>query len=437
MTTYQRGDGWVLDGVVQSLDQQQIDALQDLLKKQENYSNDNHQAAVGLGTPLYQLLLSYISQVSSVGDQLILEPLPGVDPAVFNWISNAVSINHQDGFAADFIAQYTIDQKFLRDGPTATVQGLSVVAGAQKASNEIAFNVIQDILDNRGTLPGIEGLGVQDAGAAASTVFEDQQYEAGDYAGWAGTLLFPYLGEPQYYVNWLLNAEPFTGTDPNGKTITFKNTPGTYDLVTALDAFETSSISAAFGGVSNLFTAAVSFVAGPAGATANPSALTQDTNKFFQAYYSLSASSEFLPGSDLPFAQGILHSLGNFFSVHFATQYVVGTLASDSDLQGSDTFLQFLKPSIIVGGPNSDVIHGTVTGDDLIDGGGGNNTIYAGGGNDIIFGGSNNGYNVIYGSSTNTSSRDVLISGGGSAAAANAIGGNPSTGIRPRPATTP
>jgi hypothetical protein len=33
MTTYQRGDGWVLDGVIQRLNQQQINALQDLLNK--------------------------------------------------------------------------------------------------------------------------------------------------------------------------------------------------------------------------------------------------------------------------------------------------------------------------------------------------------------------------------------------------------------------
>jgi hypothetical protein len=53
------------------------------------------------------------------------------------------------------------------------------------------------------------------------------------------------------------------------------------------------------------------------------------------------------------------------------------------------------KPTILVGGNNGDVIHGTSSGDDLIDGGGGNNTIYAGGGNDVIFGGTNSGNNVI------------------------------------------
>jgi hypothetical protein len=203
MTTYQRGNGWPGHG----LSQQQMDALQ-ALYTQQSKTFDNSPAQAGLGTPLYQLLLSYISQTYVVEGVTYTVPLPGVDQSVFNWIYAAQFINAQDGFAAQFIAQYTIDQKILRGGPGATTfDNLSVPEGAQEASNQIAFNVIADILTSAGTLPGIEGLGVQDAGGAAKTVFRDDLYASGDYAGWAGTLLFPYLGEPQFYVNWLLNTQ--------------------------------------------------------------------------------------------------------------------------------------------------------------------------------------------------------------------------------------
>jgi hypothetical protein len=254
MTTYQRGDGWP----GHSLSQPQIDALQALYDKQNaTFQNRDDKAQAGLGTPLYQLLLSYISQTYVVEGVTYTVPLPGVNQAVFNWIYAAQFINNQDGFAAKFIAQYTIDQKILRDGPGATTfDNLSIPDGAQEASNQIALNVIDDILTNSGTLPGIEGLGVQDAGGAASTVFKDAQYSAGDYAGWAGTLLFPYLGEPQYYVNWLLNTQPFTGTPPKGNTVTFKNTAGTYDLVAALNSANAAAQSAT-GGISNKITVTV------------------------------------------------------------------------------------------------------------------------------------------------------------------------------------
>lgn len=233
-----------------------------------------------------------------------------------------------------------------------------------------------------------------------------------DYAGWAGTFLFPYLSEPslgidasKFYVNWLLNAQPFTGTLPDGTAMTLKHTPGTYDLVSAIEA------SSKEGG---LFHAAYISVFGPPGATdTNQSALIAKTNTFFQTYYSLPDNSEFLPGPDLLFS--------GFGAAFPNNQYVVGTLQSDNDLHAPNT----QKNAIITGGPGDDIIYGTDLGDDLIDGGGGNNTIYAGGGNDIVFGGS--GDSIIYGHSgllPAASRFDVLVGGPGDGAAADTAVGN-------------
>ncbi|MCK1540945.1 hypothetical protein IVB12_02790 [Bradyrhizobium sp. 179] len=425
MTTYSYGSGWNLEGIVQRLTSDELDSLQALLSQQAAiYSQNNSQA--GLGAPLYKALLGFISDKTIVNGKEVLTPKAGVDQGVFNWISNAININSQRGFAADFIATYTIEQKELRDGQTDDVDGL-----AQKASNNIAFNVISGILASDGVIPSVQGLGVYDAGAAASTVFIDSDNPNGDYAGWAGTLLFPYLGASSFYTNWLRNTEPFTGTiqGPEGtQTITFKHESGTYDLVSSIEAAQKTGqdLSDPSSKKFNTFDAVDgmrALIGGPQGAiVGNLKSLAQTTQSFFQTYYGLAPKSEFIPSSeDIVFSQSaggqLWQSLLRMaFNVSTGLQYVTGTVAADTNLSAPDDD----RTTVIVGGPNNDTIYAPSDGDALIDGGAGDDIIYGGNGNDLIFGGAGN--NVLY---SGYGPEQVLVGGSGETAKAAGVAGNP------------
>jgi Ca2+-binding RTX toxin-like protein len=408
----------------------QLSQLKTILDAQQAAITANPSGS-GLGIPIYKALLSYISTTEEIilpeGPPVeVTVPKLGVDQAVWNFINGAIAANSNVGFVAAFATNYTADQYTERGG-----QGDGITL-AREASNQIALNLANDVIDHKGSVPGIEGIGVADGSAGAQKVFDTLPfYPNGDYAGWVGTLLFPYIGESNFYNNWLLNTEPFSAAY-EGNTIQFKNTPGAYDVVAALDAdwtalFGTVTTAASNFDIKTLLQGFVTFVGGPAGATADPSGLIKTTNQFFQAYYGLAKDSEFLPGTDLPFAQGPLNLLGRGLSgTGFPqSQYVVGTFTADDKL----TAPKDDKQAVIVGGPNDDVIHGTASGDDLIDGGGGNNTIFAGGGNDIIFGGLGN--NILYGTTiANSTARDVLAGGAGDAVKADQVA-NPDEQVSP------
>jgi Ca2+-binding RTX toxin-like protein len=410
----------------------QLSQLKTILDAQQAAITANPSGS-GLGIPIYEALLSYISTTETIilpdGPPVEIEvPKPGVDQAVWNFIGGAIQANSNVGFVAAFATNYTADQYTERGG-----QGDGVIL-AREASNQIALNLANDVIDHGGSVPGIEGIGIADGSAGAQKVFDRLSfYPNGDYAGWVGTLLFPYIGESNFYNNWLLNTEPFSAAY-EGNTTKFKNTPGAYDVVAALDAdwtavFDTAATAASNFDIKTLLQGFFTFVGGPAGATADPSALIKTTNQFFQAYYGLTKDSEFLPGTDLPFAQGPLNLLGRGLSgTGFPqSQYVVGTFTADDKL----TAPKDNKQAVIVGGPNDDVIRGTASGDDLIDGGGGNNTIFAGGANDIIFGGTGN--NILYGTTiANSTARDVLAGGAGDAVKADQVA-NPDQQVSPPP----
>lgn len=216
MTEYQRGNGGY------TLSQSQVNQLSVLLDQQTQLPEDQ----VGVGAVLYNQLLADISQpvLAPDGQTWTTGPLPGVDLAVWSWINGAASINAGIGFASDFIRKYTSEQLILREGSQA---GENTAQLVQKASNLISFNVIQDIIDHNGILPGIEGIGTFDAGAAAPIFADPTNGGTGDQAGWSGALLFPYLGESAFYHDWLLNAEPFTAEIFTGQQVTFKHVAGT------------------------------------------------------------------------------------------------------------------------------------------------------------------------------------------------------------------
>ena len=109
-TNYVRGDGGV------TLTAQQQAQLNLLFQTQQQLASGNP-AAEGLGTPLYELILSFISSTQVVThhdefgvqyEETIRIPGPGVDPIVWRWIDGASKVNSGEGFFADFIREYRV-----------------------------------------------------------------------------------------------------------------------------------------------------------------------------------------------------------------------------------------------------------------------------------------------------------------------------------------
>jgi Ca2+-binding RTX toxin-like protein len=356
--SYVRGNGGI------SLTQVQLDQLRNLRDTQDLEYQENN-AALGLGTPMYELLLGFISDVHTetvvrhdefgVPYEVVVTvqvPKAGVDLAVWKWIEGAAKVNSGVGFFADFIREYTKVQYQMRGG-TGSAEFLN-----QKASNNIAFNLINDILApaNGGSLPGISGLGAIDAGAAASTVFAGLPgASGGDYAPWAGTLLFPYLGFDNFFSDLLLNHEQVIATIEGDGTKIIKNTKGTYDLVAAISAAQKA---AQIAGIAN-FLEAMQNLLGPNVPDTNQENLVSAANQFFWSFYGLTSADGFEPGDDLVFR--------NIDSM-FGENYIVGTYDNDSGISGN------LMADIINAGKGDDVVLGSAGGD-LIDGGEGVDTV--------------------------------------------------------------
>jgi len=179
MTTYQRYSTFFdnnREEITFTLLPIQVTALDTLLGEQiAAAENDFPNNPGSHGAPIYQLLLDYILDINN-------KPYSLVDPRTVAWLSGAVKVNNHEGYFADFIFEYTAYQQLLRYG---SADGVNVLL--QDASNDIAFKLAEDIIENSGRMPDIEGLGAIDAGSVASGLFSD------DYTPWAGTLLFPFL----------------------------------------------------------------------------------------------------------------------------------------------------------------------------------------------------------------------------------------------------
>ncbi len=125
----------------------------------------------------------------------------GVDPNSLNWLKGAADVNRDVGASAAFIRKYTEIQYTLRYGNTLNPATL------QTASNNIAKGVILDTLNSASSLgngnyslsiPSITRIADLDAGPIAADIFN------GDRAGWAGTLLFLFLGDSSSFNQYLL-----------------------------------------------------------------------------------------------------------------------------------------------------------------------------------------------------------------------------------------
>ncbi|WP_284733868.1 MULTISPECIES: calcium-binding protein [unclassified Dyella] len=355
--SYQRGNGGI------TLTAAQLAQLEALRSTQQGKFDANH-AALALGTPMYELLLSFISDEQVTTEtrhdefgvpyqvQTVTRvPMAGVDPVVWRWIDGATKVNSGTGFFADFIRDYTKIQYGLRGGDAAQAEALN-----QTASNLIAFNLVNDILGHNGNLPGITGLGAIDAGAAASTVFQGLPGSPNpDYSPWAGTLLFPYLGFDGFFKDLILNKDQVVANIEGKGTITVKNIEGTYDLFAAIQAARSASISA---GISNMLEA-IQNLFGPSVPDTDQNDLMQAATQFFRDYYGLDEDSIFDPGRALVF--------NGAFSEGGET-YTVGKLGDDSGIGGG------AGSDVINAGKGNDTILGS-SGTDLIDGGEGTDTM--------------------------------------------------------------
>jgi autotransporter passenger strand-loop-strand repeat protein len=326
-----------------------------------------------VGSTLYADIIADISEYYTIGQNVFLEvaPTAGIDTAVYDWIYGAQSVNQNSGFFGQFIVDYTEDQFNIRS--TISLSGTAAIA---KASNDIAYQVYESIFDSVNpdgshNLPSIQTLETFDAGGAAALVFETI-YGSPDVAGWAGTLLFPFLRDSSFFQNYLLSTTPETNAT-NGLN---KDSPSLYDLAAALDAGAAATLRAFNANKSTALQSALLpiYTNIPTYSTVIAPELTNDinrTNTIFSTYYNLPMNNEFAPGDDLVIDAGYIADAEHFLAP--INTYVVGyaTAADDITQTASLTY-----QAVIVGGTGNNTIVAPVSGNDLIDGGvGGRNTI--------------------------------------------------------------
>lgn len=343
---YSRGTGGI------TLTTEQQNQLEVLLATQERlYAQKNEE--LSLGKPLYEMLLGFISDTEEVliydnfglvvGTQERLVPKEGVDPAVWRWVQGAPDVNSGQGFFADYIREYTKAQYMLRGGNPDLAADLN-----QKSSNLIAFALIKDILKYEGELPGHEGLGAIDAGRAASTVFQMGPHGGGDYAPWAGSLLFPYLGFDKFTEDFLFRSTPLNAVI-DGVLTEVKHIAGSYDLVAAIQASRIASISA---GVDNIYDAIQSLLFELEVLEPDQQDLISSADAFFWKHYGLTESDGFDPGDNLPFDKELSQ---------FTEEYIVGTYGNDFGLvttSGDDILNAGLGDDLVMASADSDLIDG-------------------------------------------------------------------------------
>ncbi|KHS91584.1 hypothetical protein RC86_11145 [Pectobacterium brasiliense] len=163
------------------LSEPQQKELRTLLDKQLTQSGTG---AKSLAVPLYDKILSYL-------------PVPSINVGeyfkVYTWLQGAREVNNDSSVYSVFIRNYTKIQYELRYGELNELE-LSILNNKiDEASNNIGFELVRNILNHNGLLPGLEGLGVLDGGEAARKVFQGDIYPEGDFTGWAGYNAFPFL----------------------------------------------------------------------------------------------------------------------------------------------------------------------------------------------------------------------------------------------------
>jgi hypothetical protein len=295
---------------------------------------------------IYKYILAEISDIDS-NDQMIMgTSLAQADRSSWLWIRGAIGVNSDDGeYFSEFIRNYTNEQFSLREGSQLNENSI------QEASDDIAKQVTLDILAN-GVLPGIQQIGGKDAGAIAAGIF------GGNYSPWAGTILFPFLGEGSFTRDWLLNI----GTSDK------KLVSGTYDLVSvAAVAHSITNAIEAWLNSDNIQDTIDNNSIGRAATLQLLEDLRSEANTFFQNAYGLPDEENYQIGGDLPLYGDTSLSSAYEYLVH--PNYMVGLLGDDTE--GITTTP---LTDIVNAGVGDDLIKGSY-GNDLVDGAEGTDTL--------------------------------------------------------------
>lgn len=196
---------------------------------------------------LYRYILAEISQLDAEG---YLIPATGVDKSSWLWVRGAIDVNsNADTYFAQFIRDYTQKQYEIRYGE-GSITPSNLEIKIQNASNDIALNLVDDILGNSQNhqnpnheLPSIDIIGRIDAAGAASQVFNGFEESGGNYSPWAGTILFPFLGQGampdggiSFLEQWVLQSGIVSNNNTDPETNNFKSLSGTYDLISIVAA---------------------------------------------------------------------------------------------------------------------------------------------------------------------------------------------------------
>ncbi len=350
-------------------------------------ATDAQRSTGELHTALYQYIFEQISDVDSNGNYIPKSTLTSEEQSAWLWVEGAIGVNSNDGeFFSDFIRDYTAEQYQIRYGQTLGDNDNDTIDDLQDASNDIAIAFAEDILNisQNGTinqnheLPPLSRIGEHDAGAVAATVFNGTDHGltySENYSGWAGTLLFPYLGngaigsetiEDSFTHQWLLIDD-----DPNDDR---KALSGTYDLLAAVVASD--NVSSVWDVIANRDELLETIQNNSIGETATED-LLEDLrnagNTFFQNAYGLTDSESYRVGGDLPLYTP--NELIDGISYLITPEYVLGSLFDDTNLTHTGT-----ETAIIHAGLGDDTIFAKgnselLASPSVIDGGNGDDTI--------------------------------------------------------------
>lgn len=293
------------------------------------------QLAGGAGG-VYRSLLDELPEPVLTGDQYA---------GLHAWVEGARDVNAGVGVFSKYIRSYTGSQIDLKYGT-----GIHTNATMNLASNTIGANFAAHLQANGGQLPTLETLGLIDGAAAVSRLFSDPiYYPKGDYTGWSGVMLFPYLGYDSFYKDWLLTTEAVQATidrlDGTQETVTIKQYEGTYDLMAAVAAHIRTAERLTPADMAQLGLAYPDII------NTSHDDLIALTESFLANTYRLPATHSFAIGDVLPYASpaGWVTS---------TTGVIVGTMKSDGpDLFYRDPERTKFENFIIHAGLGDDVIH--------------------------------------------------------------------------------
>lgn len=327
----------------------ELTRLRDQLKSRMNTSPSD----VGLGKEIYDLLKNVTTNSDGTRRQPDVETNATGWKDVWAWLQGATMVNLGQGAFANFIRTYTQFQYTLRGGVG------DATALVQAASNRIALNLANDIIDNGGSIPDITPLTAIDAGAAASEVFREIAGNT-DYAGWAGTLLMPMLNVRAFTDRLLLstNQRQIDLQNEDIPPFQYKYEEGTYDLLASIFCGQQAALATGANGPAGADALMRTLLGYGATNIFNPD-LIEKIDAFFFKHYGLTASEPWEVGDDTIF---------NPLGVFTGETYLMGTPNSDAnfDLSAAGVLGQVIAHL----GDGDDTIIANTT-DALIDGGSG------------------------------------------------------------------